>query len=85
VVLDPLRRESLLLGQTKMNADRTFYDVWASYKPADISAPAVALHALRYSIDTSILVNNSLEGKRKCVFVPKPAANARSPCSSRTC
>src|SRR5260221_767842 len=37
VVLDPLRRESLLLGQTKMNADRTFYDVWASYKPADIS------------------------------------------------
>src|SRR6266436_758203 len=42
VVLDPLRRESLLLGQTKMNADRTFYDVWASYKPPDISAPAVS-------------------------------------------
>src|SRR5258707_24113 len=68
VVLDPLRRESLLLGQTKMNADRTFYDVWASYKPADISAPAVAFHALRYAIDTSILVNNSLEGKTEVRF-----------------
>src|SRR5258705_523284 len=68
VVLDPLRRESLLLGQTKMNADRTFYDVWASYKPAHIFAPAVALHALRYSIDTSILVNNSLEGKTAVRF-----------------
>ena len=68
VVLDPLRREPLLLGQTKMNADRTFYDVWASYKPADISAPAVAFHALRYAIDTSILVNNSLEGKTEVRF-----------------
>src|SRR5216684_4015032 len=68
VVLDPLRRESLLLGQTKMNADRTFYDVWASYKPADISPPAVAFHALRYAIDTSILVNNSLEAKTEVRF-----------------
>jgi len=68
VVLDPLRRESLLLGQTKMNADRTFYDVWASYKPPDISPPAVAFHALRYAIDTSILVNNSLEAKTEVRF-----------------
>ena len=85
VVLDPLRREPLLLGQTKMNADRTFYDVWASYKPADISPPAVAFHALRYAIDTSILVNNSLEAKTEVRIVPKPAANACLPCSSRTC
>src|SRR3981081_1556893 len=31
IIVDPLRRESLLLGQPKNNAGRTFYDVWASY------------------------------------------------------
>src|SRR5882724_5160702 len=68
VVLDPLRRESLLLGQTKISAGRTFYDVWASYKPPDVSAPAVTFRALRYTIDTSILVSNSLEAKTEVRF-----------------
>jgi len=85
VVLDPLRRESLLLGQTKMNADRTFYDVWASYKPPDISAPALlcTLCATRLTLPSWSTIHS--KRKRKCVFVPKPAANACSPCSSRTC
>src|SRR5712675_2026111 len=68
VVLDPLRRESLLLGQTKMNAGRTFYDVWASYKAPDVFAPAVTFRALRYTIDTSILASNSLEAKTEVRF-----------------
>jgi hypothetical protein len=68
IVLDPMRREPLLLGQVKRNADRTFYDVWASYRPPDVPAPAVAFRALRYSIDTSILVGNSLEAKTEVRF-----------------
>src|SRR5260221_1130126 len=67
IVLDPLRRESLLLGQQKKNGGRTFYDVWASYT-AGIAAPAVAFRALRYAIDTSILLNNSLEAKTEVRF-----------------
>jgi len=68
VILDPLRRESLLLGQQKLNAGRTFYDVWASYHVPDFTFPAVAFRALRYSIDTSILANNSLEAKTDVRF-----------------
>jgi hypothetical protein len=68
VILDPLRRESLLLGQTKKTATGTYYDVWASYNPPEISAPPVPFRALRYAIDTSILVNNSLEAKTEVRF-----------------
>ncbi len=68
VILDPLRPESFLLGQTKKSAGRTFYDVWASYRPPGIAAPAVPFRALHYSIDTSILANNSLEAKTEVRF-----------------
>jgi hypothetical protein len=63
VILDPLRREPFLLGQTKNSAGRTFYDVWASYKAPGMASPAVPFRALHYAIDTSILANNSLEAK----------------------
>jgi hypothetical protein len=68
VILDPLRRESFLLGQTKKDAGRTFYDVWASYKAPGIAAPAVPFRALHYAIDTSILADNSLEAKTEVRF-----------------
>jgi hypothetical protein len=68
VLLDPLRREPVLLGQPKKNADRTFYDVWASYTVPGIAAPPVSFRALRYSIDTSILANASLEAKTEVLF-----------------
>src|SRR5258708_7651539 len=45
VMLDPLRRESALLGQPKKNGDRTFYDVWASYRMAAIAPPAASFRA----------------------------------------
>ena len=68
VILDPLRREPLLIGQAKANAGRTFYDVWASYRPANIARPAVGFRVLHYSIDTSILASNSLEGRAEVHF-----------------
>src|SRR5882724_7454049 len=39
VILDPLRCESLLLGQLKQNGGRTFYDVWASYHLPGLATP----------------------------------------------
>src|SRR6266404_6202548 len=68
LMLDPLRRESLLLGQPKKNGVRTFYDVWASYNAPGTAASPVSFRALRYSIDTSILANNSLEAKTEVRF-----------------
>jgi hypothetical protein len=69
VIFDPLRRESFLLAQARSVAGRTFYDVWASYRPPGTPAPpAVPFRALRYSIDTSILANNSLEAKTEIRF-----------------
>jgi hypothetical protein len=68
VILDPLRRESLLLGQPKTNAGRTFYDVWASYRMPGTAPLSVSFHALRYTIDTSILPDNSLEAKTEVRF-----------------
>src|SRR6202158_1604801 len=59
LVLDPVRRESFLLGQPKKNEARTFYDVWASYSAPGTAAPAAPFRALRYAIDTSIFANNS--------------------------
>jgi hypothetical protein len=52
-----------MLGQPRKSAGRSFYDVWCSYKAAGSAPPVVAFRALRYSIDTSILPNTSLEAK----------------------
>ena len=68
LILDPLRRESFLLGQPKKTANRTFYDVWASYRAPGTAPPAAPFRALHYAIDTSILVNNSLEAKTEVRF-----------------
>jgi hypothetical protein len=68
LILDPLRPESFLLGQSKKNAGRTFYDVWASYAAPGSAATPVPFRALHYSIDTSILANNSLEAKAEVRF-----------------
>src|SRR5260221_3478275 len=68
VIFDPLRPESFLLGQTKNNAGRTFYDVWASYRAPGTAAPAVPFRALHYSVDTSILATNSLKAKTEVRF-----------------
>lgn len=68
VLLDPLRSEQMMIAQLKKAANGTSYDVWASYKVPDIPAPQVPFHALRYTIDTSILPNNSLEARTEVRF-----------------
>jgi hypothetical protein len=68
VLFDPLRGEPVMLGQSKKSGGRTYYDVWASYHVSPVPAPVVPFRALRYSIETSILPNNSLEGKTEVRF-----------------
>ncbi len=63
IFIDPRREETVLIGQPKKSGTRTFYDVWASYKVPDAPPAPAGLRALQYKIDTSLLPNNSLEGK----------------------
>jgi hypothetical protein len=68
VLLDPLRSEPLLLAQLKKTSSGSFYDVWVSSRVPDIPLPAAPFHALHYTIDTTILPNNSLEARTEVRF-----------------
>ena len=61
VVLDEQRDEPFLLGQVHKGTDGSFYDVWTSHRVPDIPAFPLAFHALRYSIETTIAPNNSMD------------------------
>jgi hypothetical protein len=61
LLLDPMRLEPFLLGQGRKIGAGEFYDVWASYKVPGIAPPPSGYHALHYAIDTSILVDHSLD------------------------
>ena len=58
---DQERSEPFLLGQGRKNGNRGFFDVWAYYAPPGFTPPPPAFRALRYSIDTNIRADNSLE------------------------
>ncbi|HKW33206.1 MAG TPA: M1 family aminopeptidase [Candidatus Acidoferrum sp.] len=61
VVVDGLRDEQFLLGQTAKNASGTFYDIWTSHRVPNLPERTVAFRALHYSLESSILANNSLD------------------------
>lgn len=61
VVVDGGRDEQFLLGQTVKNASGTFYDTWTSHRVRNLPARTVAFRALHYSLESSILPNNSLD------------------------
>ena len=60
-LLDPLRPEPFLLGQGKKVNEANFYDVWASYKLPDSISYPLDFHAVGYTIETSILTDDSLD------------------------
>jgi hypothetical protein len=61
LMFDRMRAEPFFLGQSRKVESGLFYDVWASYKIPGIIPPKVPFHAANYSIETTILPNNSLE------------------------
>jgi peptidase M1-like protein len=90
VVLDSMRAEPFLLGQTHTTEGSTFYDVWASYKIPDGIPMAPDFRALHYSMETSILPDHSLDatatvdlralggGQRFLIFALSRALNVES-------
>lgn len=65
---DPQRREQVLLGQRRKSGDFAYYDVWASYSVPGVVAPQVEFHALDYTIDTTVMPDNSLEATASLHF-----------------
>ena len=61
VLFDLQRKEPVLLGQMHKSGSGASYDVWASYAVPGAVAPPTRFRALQYTIETSILQNNSLE------------------------
>jgi len=61
LLFDPQRREQLLLGQRRKSGDSMYYDVWASYPVPGSIPPTVHFHALDYTLDTTVLPDNSLD------------------------
>jgi hypothetical protein len=60
LVLDMQHEEPFLLGQFHKAGANTFYDVWTSHNIPGAPPSPAAFHAISYSIDTSILPDNSL-------------------------
>jgi len=61
VFLDTGREEAFLLGQSAKNGGRSFYDVWTSHSLPGVPPYSPDFRALSYSLETSILANNSLD------------------------
>ena len=61
VMLDTHRDEQFLLGQFHKAGGRLSYDVWTSHSVPGLPLPAAAFRGLSYSIETSILSDNSLD------------------------
>ncbi|HEX8882387.1 MAG TPA: M1 family aminopeptidase [Candidatus Acidoferrum sp.] len=61
IMVDGRRDEQFLLGQPVKNASGTFYDTWTSHSLPDFPYRQVAFRALHYSLEPSILPNNSLD------------------------
>lgn len=62
VILDASREEQFLLGQVGTTAAGISYDVWTSHRVPEFPIRPPAFHALHYLLETSILLNNSLDG-----------------------
>ena len=60
-LFDPQRREQVLLGQRRKSGNFAYYDVWASYSVPGIVPPEIQFHALDYTIDTTVMPDNSLD------------------------
>jgi len=61
LLFDLQRREQVLLGQHRKSGASGFYDVWASYSVPGSIPPPVDFRALDYTLDTTILPDNSLD------------------------
>ncbi len=68
ILLDNSRAENVFVGQPRRTSTAVFYDVWSSYTLPDSTRLPTPFNALRYHVDTSILLDNSLVGSAAVDF-----------------
>ena len=68
VLLDDMRRENFMLGQSRAVNKTGYYDVWTSYGLPDFSPPSVYFRAFHYQLNTTIHTDNTLEGDSSVDF-----------------
>ena len=61
LLYDPRRKEQVLFGQRRKAGNTMYYDVWASYSVPGSAPLPVAFHALDYTLDTTVLPDNSFD------------------------
>jgi hypothetical protein len=76
-LLDYDRPEPLVLGQTRKEKSRTFYDVWASYAPPNSVKPIFPFRATSYSLSTTIEPSNLLDGTATIRLVSRSSSDRR--------
>ena len=67
-LFDPQRREQVVLGQRRKAGDFSYYDAWASYSVPGVALPTVDFHALDYTINTTVLPDDSLDANAAVHF-----------------
>ncbi len=68
ILLDPMHADNFSVGQPHIVGKTTFYDVWASYRLAEVPAYPADFDALRYHVDTVIHPDNSLDATASIDF-----------------
>jgi len=61
ILVDNMQRENFSLGQPRTVGKATYYDAWSSYRMPDSPPFSMGMDAVRYTIDTTIHPDNSLE------------------------
>jgi hypothetical protein len=68
ILLDNMQQETFSLGQPRTVGKTTFYDVWSSYRMPDATPFSTGMDTIRYTIDTTIRPDNSLEASASIEF-----------------
>jgi hypothetical protein len=74
ILLDNMQNENFSLGQPRTVGKATFYDVWSSYRMPDSTPFSMGFDAIRYTIDTTIHLDNSLEASASIEFHASPGS-----------
>jgi hypothetical protein len=68
ILLDDMQNDNFSLGQPRTVGKTTFYDVWSSYQVPGSTPFSMGIDAIRYTIDTTIHTDNSLEASASVEF-----------------
>ena len=70
ILIDNMQNENFSLGQPRTVGKASFYDVWSSYRIPDSTPFSMGMDAIRYTIETTIHPDNSMEASASIELEP---------------